>query len=99
MLSAVFAERWVEEDPKEILQSVYECIDRTVEKLTQLNINIGNIKGVCVCVWVFGCFSTDYRKVEPNPLCSLHSYWSDQSERDDVGVGQTDWRTSLQRHW
>jgi len=36
---------WVEEDPKEILQSVYECMDRTCEKLTQLNIDISNIKG------------------------------------------------------
>lgn len=37
--------RWVEEDPKEILQSVYECMERTCEKLTQLNIDITNIKG------------------------------------------------------
>lgn len=37
--------RWVEEDPKEILQSVYECMERTCEKLTQLNIDISNIKG------------------------------------------------------
>uniref|UniRef100_A0A8C2HMF5 Probable glycerol kinase n=1 Tax=Cyprinus carpio TaxID=7962 RepID=A0A8C2HMF5_CYPCA len=39
---------WVEEDPKEILQSVYECMDRTCEKLTQLNIDISNIKAVGV---------------------------------------------------
>ena len=39
--------RWVEEDPKEILQSVYECMDKTCEKLTQLNIDISNIKGIC----------------------------------------------------
>lgn len=38
--------RWVEEDPKEILQSVYECMERTCEKLTQLNIDISNIKGI-----------------------------------------------------
>lgn len=38
--------RWVEEDPKEILQSVYECMERTCEKLTQLNIDISNIKGM-----------------------------------------------------
>lgn len=38
---------WVEEDPKEILQSVYECMERTCEKLTQLNIDISNIKGMC----------------------------------------------------
>lgn len=35
----------MEEDPKEILQSVYECMERTCEKLTQLNIDITNIKG------------------------------------------------------
>lgn len=40
--------RWVEEDPKEILQSVYECMERTCEKLTQLNIDISNIKGIHV---------------------------------------------------
>lgn len=39
--------RWVEQDPKEILQSVYECMDKTCEKLTQLNIDISNIKGIC----------------------------------------------------
>ena len=38
--------RWVEEDPKEILHSVYECMERTCEKLTQLNIDISNIKGM-----------------------------------------------------
>lgn len=38
--------RWVEEDPKEIIQSVYECIERTCEKLRELNVNITNIKGV-----------------------------------------------------
>uniref|UniRef100_A0A671SHC3 glycerol kinase n=1 Tax=Sinocyclocheilus anshuiensis TaxID=1608454 RepID=A0A671SHC3_9TELE len=41
-------EGWVEEDPKEILQSVYECMDRTCEKLTQLNIDISNIKAIGV---------------------------------------------------
>ncbi|KAM4710901.1 glycerol kinase isoform 2-T2 [Anableps anableps] len=41
-------EGWVEEDPKEILQSVYECMERTCEKLTQLNIDISNIKAVGV---------------------------------------------------
>uniref|UniRef100_A0A672ZX26 glycerol kinase n=1 Tax=Sphaeramia orbicularis TaxID=375764 RepID=A0A672ZX26_9TELE len=38
-------EGWVEEDPKEIIQSVYECMERTCEKLQQLNIDISNIKG------------------------------------------------------
>uniref|UniRef100_A0A9L0SXF5 Glycerol kinase n=2 Tax=Equus TaxID=9789 RepID=A0A9L0SXF5_HORSE len=37
-------EGWVEQDPKEILQSVYECIEKTCEKLGQLNIDISNIK-------------------------------------------------------
>ncbi|XP_069020280.1 glycerol kinase isoform X2 [Embiotoca jacksoni] len=41
-------EGWVEEDPKEILQSVYECMERTCEKLMQLNIDISNIKAVGV---------------------------------------------------
>ncbi|KAJ8352581.1 hypothetical protein SKAU_G00240570 [Synaphobranchus kaupii] len=41
-------EGWVEEDPKEILQSVYECMEKTCEKLTQLNIDISNIKAIGV---------------------------------------------------
>uniref|UniRef100_A0A665VG78 Probable glycerol kinase n=1 Tax=Echeneis naucrates TaxID=173247 RepID=A0A665VG78_ECHNA len=41
-------EGWVEEDPKEIMQSVYECIERTCEKLCQLNIDISNIKALGV---------------------------------------------------
>ncbi|KAL1022049.1 hypothetical protein UPYG_G00021560 [Umbra pygmaea] len=41
-------EGWVEQDPKDILQSVYECMDRTCEKLTQLNIDISNIKAIGV---------------------------------------------------
>ncbi|XP_036421141.1 glycerol kinase-like isoform X3 [Colossoma macropomum] len=41
-------EGWVEEDPKEILQSVYECMERTSKKLIQLNINISNIKAIGV---------------------------------------------------
>lgn len=41
---------WVEEDPKEIMQSVYECMERTCEKLHQLNIDISNIKGGWRCV-------------------------------------------------
>lgn len=49
--------RWVEEDPKEILQSVYECMERTCEKLTQLNIDVSNIKGIhTFCSsWVVRC--------------------------------------------
>uniref|UniRef100_A0A8C6KQY0 glycerol kinase n=1 Tax=Nothobranchius furzeri TaxID=105023 RepID=A0A8C6KQY0_NOTFU len=41
-------EGWVEEDPKEILQSVYECMERTCEKLMQHNIDISNIKAIGV---------------------------------------------------
>ncbi|KAM5271771.1 glycerol kinase 2 [Ctenodactylus gundi] len=41
-------EGWVEQDPKEILQSVYECIGRTCEKLEQENIDISNIKAIGV---------------------------------------------------
>uniref|UniRef100_A0A2K6QHW0 glycerol kinase n=1 Tax=Rhinopithecus roxellana TaxID=61622 RepID=A0A2K6QHW0_RHIRO len=41
-------EGWVEQDPKEILQSVYECIARTCEKLDEMNIDICNIKAVGV---------------------------------------------------
>ncbi|XP_004848062.1 glycerol kinase 2 [Heterocephalus glaber] len=41
-------EGWVEQDPKEILQSVYECIERTCEKLDKENIDISNIKAIGV---------------------------------------------------
>uniref|UniRef100_A0A8D3EB16 glycerol kinase n=1 Tax=Scophthalmus maximus TaxID=52904 RepID=A0A8D3EB16_SCOMX len=41
-------EGWVEEDPKEIMQSVYECMERTCEKLCQLNIDVSDIKAVGV---------------------------------------------------
>nr|XP_006975425.1 glycerol kinase 2 [Peromyscus maniculatus bairdii] len=41
-------EGWVEQDPKEILQSVYECIARACEKLAGVNIDISNIKAVGV---------------------------------------------------
>uniref|UniRef100_A0A4X1VBD4 glycerol kinase n=1 Tax=Sus scrofa TaxID=9823 RepID=A0A4X1VBD4_PIG len=41
-------EGWVEQDPKEILNSVYECIEKTCEKLGQLNIDISNIKAIGV---------------------------------------------------
>ncbi|XP_030900920.2 glycerol kinase isoform X2 [Melopsittacus undulatus] len=37
-------EGWVEQDPKEILSSVHECVEKTCEKLQQLNIDITNIK-------------------------------------------------------
>ncbi|KAF3695175.1 Glycerol kinase [Channa argus] len=41
-------EGWVEEDPREIMQSVYECMERTCEKLCQLNIDIFGIKALGV---------------------------------------------------
>ncbi|XP_007165664.1 glycerol kinase 2 [Balaenoptera acutorostrata] len=41
-------EGWVEQDPKEILQSVYECIEKTCEKLQELSIDISNIKAIGV---------------------------------------------------
>ncbi|XP_061547420.1 glycerol kinase-like isoform X5 [Phycodurus eques] len=41
-------EGWVEEDPREIIQSVYECMEKTCEKLCQLHIDVGNIKAVGV---------------------------------------------------
>ncbi|KAK2096761.1 hypothetical protein P7K49_025795 [Saguinus oedipus] len=41
-------EGWVEQDPREILHSVYECIEKTCEKLGQLNIDISNIKAIGV---------------------------------------------------
>ncbi|KAM9710704.1 glycerol kinase 3-like isoform 2-T2 [Menidia menidia] len=48
-ISQIFPkEGWVEEDPREIIQSIYECINRTCEKLGQLNIEVSNIKAVGV---------------------------------------------------
>ncbi|XP_038299860.1 glycerol kinase 2 [Canis lupus familiaris] len=41
-------EGWVEQDPKEILQSVYECIERTCQKLAELHIDVSNIKATGV---------------------------------------------------
>uniref|UniRef100_A0A8C9AFA6 Probable glycerol kinase n=1 Tax=Prolemur simus TaxID=1328070 RepID=A0A8C9AFA6_PROSS len=41
-------EGWAEQDPQEILQSVYECMARTCEKLQQLNVDPSAIKAVGV---------------------------------------------------
>ncbi|XP_004590675.1 glycerol kinase 2 [Ochotona princeps] len=41
-------EGWVEQDPKEMLESVYECIAKTCEKLGEMNIDIANIKAIGV---------------------------------------------------
>ncbi|XP_067848905.1 glycerol kinase isoform X2 [Heptranchias perlo] len=39
---------WVEEDPKEILHSVFECIEKTCDKLKQLKIDISSVKAIGV---------------------------------------------------
>uniref|UniRef100_A0A8C9NJG4 glycerol kinase n=1 Tax=Serinus canaria TaxID=9135 RepID=A0A8C9NJG4_SERCA len=41
-------EGWVEQDPKEILNSVYECVEKTCEKMKELNIDITNIRAIGV---------------------------------------------------
>ncbi|XP_055478797.1 glycerol kinase-like [Psammomys obesus] len=41
-------EGWVEQNPKEILQSVYDCIEKTCEKLGQQSIDFCNIKAIGV---------------------------------------------------
>uniref|UniRef100_A0A3Q2D949 glycerol kinase n=1 Tax=Cyprinodon variegatus TaxID=28743 RepID=A0A3Q2D949_CYPVA len=41
-------EGWVEADPMEILQSVHECVEKTCQKLRQLNVDLPNIKAVGV---------------------------------------------------
>ncbi|XP_013394557.1 glycerol kinase isoform X1 [Lingula anatina] len=39
-------EGWVEEDPKEILSSVLECMEKAVENLKALNIDPGKLKAI-----------------------------------------------------
>ncbi|CAK9823133.1 Glycerol kinase [Anthophora retusa] len=39
-------EGWVEQDPKEILQAVLECIKRTIEKLKDIGLSVSDIKAV-----------------------------------------------------
>lgn len=91
--------RWVEEDPKEILQSVYECMERTCEKLTQLNIDISNIKGIHTLCYHLLCWSSFYLfQIGVYMLFNLCSYWSDQPKRDHAGVGQRDRGAPLQRN-
>ncbi|KAJ0070572.1 hypothetical protein NL108_016263 [Boleophthalmus pectinirostris] len=41
-------EGWVEADPKEIMQSVYQVMERTCEKLHQLRVDISRIKAIGV---------------------------------------------------
>uniref|UniRef100_A0A4W3GPM1 glycerol kinase n=1 Tax=Callorhinchus milii TaxID=7868 RepID=A0A4W3GPM1_CALMI len=37
---------WVEEDPKEILQTVFDCMEKACEKLKQQKINLGLLKAI-----------------------------------------------------
>lgn len=37
--------RWCDEDPSEILESVYTCIEKSVANLKKLNISPDSIKG------------------------------------------------------
>jgi len=39
-------EGWVEQDPKEILQAVIECIKETVRKMKDIGLTIADIKAV-----------------------------------------------------
>ncbi|XP_012348995.1 glycerol kinase isoform X2 [Apis florea] len=39
-------EGWVEQDPKEILEAVIECIKKTIEKLKDINITVSDIKAI-----------------------------------------------------
>ena len=51
--------RWVEQDPKEILSSVYYCMEQTVHSFKDLKINPADIKGMFdkyffyVLVWLY----------------------------------------------
>lgn len=87
---------WVEEDPKEILQSVYECMDRTCEKLTQLNIDISNIKGTRTTCY----FSMDIAHFLHYAIMVVYfylcSHWGDKSEGNHHCLGQGNRGTTLQ---
>lgn len=39
-------EGWVEQDPKEIIQAVRECIKKTIEKLKDIGLSVSDIKAV-----------------------------------------------------
>uniref|UniRef100_A0A3Q2PXF9 Carbohydrate kinase FGGY N-terminal domain-containing protein n=1 Tax=Fundulus heteroclitus TaxID=8078 RepID=A0A3Q2PXF9_FUNHE len=45
---------WVEEDPREILQSVYECLEQTCHKLRQLQVDLGTDRPACYALEVRG---------------------------------------------
>uniref|UniRef100_A0A8C2WXF4 Probable glycerol kinase n=1 Tax=Cyclopterus lumpus TaxID=8103 RepID=A0A8C2WXF4_CYCLU len=82
-------EGWVEEDPKEILQSVYECMERTCEKLTQLNIDISNIKAIGVTNQRETTLVWDKETGEPlynaiGKVVSCHPVWLDLRTQSTV---------------
>lgn len=39
-------EGWVEQDPKEILKAVIECIKKTIEKLKDIGMSVSDIKAI-----------------------------------------------------
>ncbi|XP_072441125.1 glycerol kinase [Chiloscyllium punctatum] len=39
---------WAEEDPREILRSVFECVEKACEKLKQQKIDVSNVKAIGV---------------------------------------------------
>lgn len=39
-------EGWVEQDPKEILQAVIDCIKKTIEKLSDIGLSASDIKAI-----------------------------------------------------
>uniref|UniRef100_A0A8C6NLD2 glycerol kinase n=1 Tax=Nothobranchius furzeri TaxID=105023 RepID=A0A8C6NLD2_NOTFU len=91
-------EGWVEEDPKEILQSVYECMERTCEKLMQHNIDISNIKAIGVTnqrettlVWdketgepLYNAIGTEIRLQILPSSASVSSVWLDLRTQSTV---------------
>uniref|UniRef100_A0A3B5MQ61 Carbohydrate kinase FGGY N-terminal domain-containing protein n=1 Tax=Xiphophorus couchianus TaxID=32473 RepID=A0A3B5MQ61_9TELE len=41
-------EGWVEADPREIMDTVHECLEKTCQKLAQLSVDVSRIKAVGV---------------------------------------------------
>uniref|UniRef100_A0AAX7U2H5 glycerol kinase n=1 Tax=Astatotilapia calliptera TaxID=8154 RepID=A0AAX7U2H5_ASTCA len=88
-------EGWVEEDPREIMQSVHECIERTCEKLCKLNIDVSNIKAVGVTnqrettlVWDKDTGEPLYNAIGESVSISifgfLHRFWLDLRTQSTV---------------
>lgn len=49
--------RWVEQDPKEIMSTVYHCLEQIVLSCKDLKINPADIKGLratVMCNWILG---------------------------------------------